>query len=171
MTSAQVIEAQARLNVCLREVVSFFEAAGVQSHSLDLLNDYVEKHMTFEFLELAEAFGKCNAFIDHDLLMSLLLLAWNTLSDGCMVEKKQLTKKIKILKEDKKTDQEYLARQENLLADVDQRKALVLVSCIRLKTMASIPLDLFKRDPKFEYMKHHTNLKKHAKDLMVSTKK
>ena len=82
MTAAQSIEAQARLNVSLREVISFFEESGVQNHSIVLLNEFIDKHQSFEFLELAEKYGSCNAFLAHEKLFELLYGSWSLLYDG-----------------------------------------------------------------------------------------
>jgi hypothetical protein len=151
MTSAQSAEAQARLNVNLREIVQFYEAQGVQQHSIDLLNSFIDKHLTIDFLNLAEGFGQCMAFIDHDELISKLLKTYVQLIDGFIIERKIINKKIRLLKEDKKADPEVLARQENLLADVDVKKANAMVSMARLRAMNTIQFESFKI-PNFKAM-------------------
>lgn len=151
MTSAQSAEAQARLNVNLREIVQFYEAQGVQQHSIDLLNSFIDKHLTIDFLNLAEGFGQCMAFIDHDELISKLLKTYVQLIDGFIIERKIINKKIRLLKEDKKADPEVLARQENLLADVDVKKANAMVSMARLRAMNTIQFESFK-NPNFKAM-------------------
>jgi hypothetical protein len=128
MTTAQSVDAQARLNVNLREIVTFFEESGVQEQSIQLLNSFIDKHLSTDFLELAEGFGKCMAFIDHDELVNKLLKTFSSLVDGYVVERKIVSKRIRLLKEDKKTDPDVLTRQENLLLDVDNKKAIAMVS-------------------------------------------
>lgn len=148
MTSAQSADAQARLNVHLREIVTFFETSGIQQHSIDLLNSFIDKHLTMDFLNLAEGYGGCMAFIDHDELVAKLFKTYTQLIDGYIIERKILNKRIRLLKEDKKTDPEVLARQENLLIDVDNKKAVAMMSMARLRAMNSISFAKFK-DPKF----------------------
>lgn len=74
---------------------------------------------------------------------------------GYIIERKVVSKKIKLMKEDKKTDPEVLVKQENLLLDIDQKKAIVTVACVRLRTMTTIPMEEFKKDPEFDYMQRH----------------
>ena len=148
-------EAQARVNVSLRDIVSFMEAAGVRQHSIALLNEFINKHQVQEFLTLAANFGKCNAFVDHDQLHNMLYTSWSLLFDGYTIEKKTTLKKIKILKEDKKSDPDVLARQENTLNDIEQKKANVLVNVIKFKAMITIPIADFKDDPNFDFKSRH----------------
>jgi hypothetical protein len=141
-------EAQARLQVSLRELIEFFEKSGIEPRSVEKLNDFITKNQSIEFLDLCESFGDCMAFIDHDELCTKLGASYNLLSDGYNIEKKMLNKRLKALKEDKKTEPETLAKVENALADVEQKKATVLVLCLRLKNMALISADQFKKENK-----------------------
>ena len=50
MSAAQAAEAQARLNVSLKEVISFFEKNGIQEHSINLLTGFVESKKALDFL-------------------------------------------------------------------------------------------------------------------------
>mmetsp|Transcript_19817 Transcript_19817/g.33152 ORF Transcript_19817/g.33152 Transcript_19817/m.33152 type:complete len:176 (-) Transcript_19817:1071-1598(-) len=143
MTAAQSAEAQARLNVSLKEIISFYQEAGIEQSSMDLMDGFIEKHLTMDFLHLSEGFGKCMAFIDHDELVSLLLKAYLLLIDGYVIERKIINKKLRLLKEDKKTDPEVLIRLENLLLDIDHKKALAMTNGNRLKAMNMIPLANF----------------------------
>lgn len=145
---AQSAEAQARLNVNLREIVSFFVDAGINDRSIQLLNSFIDKHLTTDFLSLAEGFGRCMAFVDHDELISKIFRTYQCLIDGYIIERRIINKRIRLLKEDKKTDPEILARQENLLVDVDNKKAVAIVSMARLRAMNFIPFASFK-EPKF----------------------
>jgi hypothetical protein len=135
------------------------EEAQVQEHSIDLLNEFIVKHQTVEFLTLAESFGQSNPFIDQDRLLFLLHNSWKTLTEGYKIERDITRKRIKLLKEDKKADPEVLQRQESLLVEIDQKRANVLIPIIRLRTMMTIEFSNFKND-KFDYMKvHNENLK------------
>lgn len=158
----------ARLNVCLKDIVTFFEEAGIQPSSVDLLNSFIEKHLYTDFLSLAEGFGKCMAFINHNDLIRKILDAYNTLINGYVIERKTIMKKIRILKEDKKTDPEVLAKQENLLADVDQKKAYAIVICARVRAMNYIPVDMF-RNEKFDAIQYYD--KNVEKPQIVRSKK
>ena len=141
-------EAQARLQVSLRELIEFFEKSGIEQRSVEKLNDFITKNQTMEFLDLCESFGDCMAFIDHDDLCTKMGTSYNLLSDGYNIEKKMLNKRLKALKEDKKTEPETLAKVENALIDVEQKKAAVLVLCLRLKNMALISANQYKKDNK-----------------------
>lgn len=144
----------ARLNICLKDIVTFFEEAGIQASSVELLNSFIDKHLYTDFLSLAEGFGKCMAFINHNELIRRVLDAFNILINGYVIERKGIMKRIRILKEDKKTDPDVLAKQENLLADVDQRKAIAIVTCARIRAMNYIPVDMF-RDEKFDGVQYY----------------
>lgn len=151
-----VAEAQARLNVSLREIVSFLEESGVLEHSVELLNGYIDKHLTVDFLTLAEGYGKGMAFVDHDELISKLYRSYSLLIEGYLLERKQVSKRLKNLKEDKKADPEVVLRNENLIVDLDNKKTVALVICMRLRAMNAISFNNFKDekyDPKGEYKK------------------
>lgn len=168
---AQSAEAQARLNVNLREIVTFFVDAGVQDRSIQLLNTFIDKHLTMDFLTLAEGFGKCMAFIDHDELVSKLFKTYQCLIDGYIIERRMINKRIRLLKEDKKTDPEVLARQENLLIDVDNKKAVAIVAMARLRAMNFVPLNSFK-DSKFNpFLAYKTALEQQRPSTGKSTKR
>jgi hypothetical protein len=142
-------ENQARLNICLRDIITFFEEAGVQPASIEILNSFLERHLTTDFLALAEGFGKCMAFINHNELIKRILEAYNTLLNGYNIERKGISKRIRLLKEDKRADPEILAKQEHLLSEVDQKKAQAITVAARLRAMNYLPVEMFK-DDKFD---------------------
>lgn len=154
MSAAQSAESQARLNVCLKDIVAFYEQAGVAQQSLTLMESFIDKHLTVDFLTLAEGFGKCMAFIDHDELISQLLKSYLQLIEGYIIERKMVNKKLKLLKEDKKSDPDVIARLENLIIDIDNRKAIAMTTANRLKVMNLVPAAMF-RDPKFDAFSHY----------------
>ena len=169
---AQVAEAQARLNVSLRDIVSFLEESGVREHSVELLNSYIDKHLTVDFLSLAEGYGKSMAFVDHDELVSKLYRSYSLLIEGYQLERKQVSKRLKNLKEDKKADPEVVLRNENLIVDIDNRKTVALVSCMRLRSMNAIPFNNFK-DEKFDYQSQYKkiiDIEKHKEKVKPSKK-
>ena len=151
-------DAQARLQVSLRELIEFFEKYGIESRSVEKLNDFITKNQSMEFLDLCESFGECMAFIDHDELCTRLSTSYNFLSDGYNIEKKTLNKRLKALKEDKKTEPETLAKIENAINDVEMKKASVLVNCLRVKAMVMIPSENFKKDEKYDSLKLYKQL-------------
>jgi hypothetical protein len=159
MSAAQSAEAQARLQISLRDIIDFFEKSGVENHSLDNLNEFISKNRTFGFLELSESFGECMAFIDHDELISKLQSSYNLLADGYTIERKIINKRLKFLKEDKKSDPAIIDKNENNLLDVEQKKATVLVQCLRLRAMAVIPIQNF-NDVKFDSLTMYKETKK-----------
>lgn len=147
-------ENQARLNVCLKDIVTFFEEAGVTESSVELLNSFIEKHLVMDFLNLAEGFGKCMAFINHNELIKKILEGYNTIINGYVIERKAINKKIRVLKEDKKADPEVLAKQEHLLSEVDQKKAHAVVVLARIRAMNHLSVDMFK-DEKFDAIQYY----------------
>ena len=149
--AAAVIEAQARLNVCLRDLITFFEEAGIQKESVDKLNEFIDKHLTLDFLALVESYGKCMAFIDHDDLVSKIYTSWETFLEGLCLERKLVTKKLKALKEDKKADPNNILKQENLLSEIDDKKVNVLINCVRLKATMNVSIKEFINDPNIDF--------------------
>ena len=165
MTAAQAAEAQTRLNLCLKDVVSFFEKNGIQDHSVTLLNGFIDNKKPLEFLNLADGYMKCMAFIDHDDLVVQILKCYQGLIDGYMIERKITTKRIKNLKEDKKADPETVLKNENLLIDIDNRKALAVAACLKFRVMSGIPLELFK-DKSFDGVAYKKKQIDHKKGLL-----
>eukprot|EP01039_Chlorochromonas_danica_P000031 gene31-34_t len=168
---AQSAEAQARLNVSLREIVTFFSESGVQERSIQLLNTFIDKHLTNDFLNLAEGFGKCMAFLDHDELIAKIFRTYQCMIDGFIIERKIITKRIRLMKEDKKTDPEVLARQENLLIEVDNKKAVAIVSMARLRAMNFVPLAGFKEGEKFNAMAAYKTVLESQRPSTAKSKK
>ena len=166
MSAGQVAEAQARLNIVLRDIITFFQENGIQQHSADLLEGFVEKKQPLDFLNLADGYGKCMAFLPHDELIERLLAAYLALIDGYIIERKMVNKRIKNLKEDKKADPEVLARQENLLMDIDTRKATAGAACVRFRTMSQIPLEMF-RDKNFDGVAYTKKAAERKKELLA----
>jgi len=161
-------EAQARLNVALKDIIAFYEQAKIAPSSIELMEAFVEKHQPIDFLTLAEGFGKCMAFIDHDELISLLYKAFVLLIDGYVAERKAINKRLKILREDKKADPAKIASMENTIIDIDQRKAVAMSTMNRLKAMNFVPAELF-RDPKFDAFTHYkAALAKHQAEVAAS---
>lgn len=165
MTAAQSAEAQARLNVLLHEVKDFFQSAGARDRSLELMENFIEKHLNNDFLELAENYGKCMAFINHDELVNLLLKCYLQMIDGFIIERKLINKRLRLLKEDKKADPEVIARIENALSDLDNKKALATVESMRLRAMDEIPLEKF-MDSKFDGIKFTKEKIAHIRQLL-----
>ena len=139
-------EANARLNVSLRDLLPFFEGAGVQKHSLDMLTDMITKNKQTDFLNLAENYGACMAFINQDELVTKLALSWGLYCDSLKAEGKAQLKKIKAMKEDKKADPDILTRLENSLADISIKRANAMGNYMRFKAMATISIEVFKKD-------------------------
>ena len=170
MTAAQSAEAQARLNVQLKEIVTFFEEAGIEEHSVILLNSFIDKHLTSDILNPSEGDGNCMRFIDHDELINKLRSTYQQLIDGYVIERKIINKRIRLLKEDKKADPDGLARQENALIDVDMKKALAMTAFCRIRAMSTIPLEKF-HDPKFDGLTFYRKAIEHQKQLLKKEQK
>jgi hypothetical protein len=169
MSAAQSAECQARLQVSLHDIINFFEEAGVESHSVDNLNEFISKNRTFGFLELSESFGECMAFINHDDLVAKLQISYQFLADGYNIERKIINKRLKFLKEDKKSDPAVIDKNENNLLDVEQKKATVLIQVLRLRAMSTIPVEHFKNDEKFNSLAYYNKIQEHRRSLIFGT--
>ena len=158
MSAAQSAEGQMRLQASLKVIIEYFEEAGVELRSIENLNEFISKNQTFGFLELSEAFGECMAFIDHDDLIAKIQESYYLLADMYNIERKLLIKRLKFLREDKKSDPAVIDKNELSLLDVENKKATVLVQCLRLKAMASIPIKYFKSNSNFDPIAHHRKI-------------
>ena len=146
-------DAQARLHVNLQEVVSFYQDGGCGDSSLNRLNDYIEKHDYFAFLDLAEGFGKCMAFIDHDTMATMMQSSWAALNDLYVIEKKSVDKRIKNMEQDKKADPDILLKYQNMKVELEEKLAKVLVQITKYKYINVFPLKRFNEksfDPTLE---------------------
>ena len=65
MSNAQLADCTARINVSLQDIKTFYEAAECPAESLENLSSLLEGNEHVKFLELAEGFSHCMAFIDH----------------------------------------------------------------------------------------------------------
>lgn len=158
MSATLSAEIQSKLLSSLKDIVDFFISACVSSRSIQNLNDLIDKNQTMAFLELAEAFGECMAFIDHDNLLHMLQESSNLLADYYSIERRTILKRLKFLKEDKKSDQAVIERNEMNLVDVGAKKSLVVILCLRLRTMLSISIMHFKEDANFDCLEHYQKL-------------
>ena len=140
-------ELQARLNVQLTDLRGIFEAGGVQEHSLVLLDSLAKDKKAPDYLTLIEGFEQSMAFVDHDEVVNRLTTAWGLVVDVLNAERKNIKKKIAALKEDKKSDPEVLARQENLLNELYMKRANAVVNLQRLKVMQKVSIAEFKANP------------------------
>lgn len=140
-------ELQARLNVQLTDLRGIFEAAGVQEHSLTLLDTLAKEKKAADYLTLIEGFDQSMAFVDHDDVCNRLATSWSLAGELINAERKNLKKKIAALKEDKKTDPDVLSRQEDLLNNLYIRRATAQTNTMRLKVMQKISINEFKANP------------------------
>jgi hypothetical protein len=136
-------DAQARLHLNLQDIVSFYEAGGCGESSADKMNAFIEAHDYFSYLDLAEGFGKCMAFIDHDVLAVKMQEAWTGLNDLYIIEKKSIDKRIKNMEQDKKADPDILLKYQNMKAELEQKLAKVLVQIVKYKYINVYPLKRF----------------------------
>jgi hypothetical protein len=146
---AQLAEIQARINVALKDIISFYEDAKCPASSLENLQGLLDSHDYMRFLELAEGFSQCMAFIDHNLIVSKMHAAWNLVHDSIVIERKMVSKRLRPLEEDKKADPELVAKLQNIKANHDRRKAKASISCAKFGFMMKIPIQEFLKDPNF----------------------
>ena len=136
-------DAQARLHISLQDVVTFYKEGGCGESSLAKLDAFIEGHDYFSYLDLAEGFGKCMAFIDHDLMASMMLTSWTALNDLYVIEKKSIDKRIKNMEQDKKADPDILLKYQNMKIELEGKLARVLVQITKYKYINVYPLKRF----------------------------
>lgn len=132
---ASIADATARLNVNLRDLLAILQNAKVDSADCEVLVKYIDTKQYLDLLEIAETFASSMVLVNTDGFIAKLCQCWNGFLDICNMEKKALMKKVKALKEDKKSDPEVLAKNEGLLYDAEQRTCAVLVQAARLRKM------------------------------------
>ena len=162
---ASAAECQARLNIELENLLMFFEESEVQEHSILNMKELIEQNLINDCLSLAEGFGQCMAFINHEDLLTKLLSCYSVLLDGVKLERKQTGKKLGLLREDKKVDPDVLAKWEGLMDGIELRLSSGKVEYARLKAMEFLTLDKFK-DPTFDYKQAYYAEKERIKILM-----
>lgn len=166
---AAVIEAQARLNVTLRDLIIFFQQStfNIQPRSINILESYIEKHLTIEFLLLCESFGRSMAFLNHDELINLLFNSWTIYLEGFKIERDYITHKIKRLKENKKVDPAVIQKQELLLQELKERRIPVIENFTRLQTMKLIPIEKFKENSVFDFKSEYFNIMSKEREQLL----
>lgn len=155
-------EIQARLNLQLTDLRGIFETAGIQQHSLDILDSQAKDKKYSDYLTLVEGFGSSMAYINHDDLVTRLASCWALVVDALNAERKAVKKRIATLKEDKKSDPDVLAKQEGIFNDICTKRAVAVCALTRFKIMNSIPLASFK-DPLFDDMAEYLQIKANSK--------
>lgn len=149
MSNAQLADCTARINVSLQDIRAFYEEAACPASSIQNLNSLAESNDHVKFLELAEGFSHCMAFIDHDKIVRLLLASWNLIHEGINIERKMVSKKLRNLEGDKNADPELILKLTNSKLNIDKRKANATVHCSKLAYMNRLPIELFLKDPSF----------------------
>lgn len=155
-------EIQARLSVQLADFRAIFEAAGIQQHSLDMLDMLAKDKKQADYLTLVEDFGNSMAYMDHDDLVGRLMTSWMLVVDALTAERKAVKKRITALKEDKKSDPDVLARQEGAFNDLSSKRAVAVCALTRLKIMNTLPLARFK-DPAFDGASEYEKIRAEGK--------
>jgi hypothetical protein len=136
-------EARDRLQVHLQDIVNFFEEGGCESKSIAKLQNCVESHSHFDFLELSEGYSKCMAFIDHDTLSLKIQTGWNGIEQYLLLDKKVINRKLRVLEEDKKSDPEVIAKLHTKKDVIDQELARVKIQIIKYTLINSVPIQRF----------------------------
>ena len=168
-----IAEAQARLTASLRDIVTFFnDEVNLPESSMNILKEYIDRHLSVEFLSLSESYGHSMAFLDHNELINRLFTSWSLLLDGYVLERKLTMKRIRMLKEDKKADPNTLAKQETILHDIEEKKTKVLLNTMRLRAMKIFPIEAFKAgsaDCKREYRRMVNEEVQRKKGIKLAT--
>ncbi len=139
----------AKLNVVCSDIQALLEGGlePLAEHSVNAMNGMINKKQYGDFLDLVESFGESMAFVNHNDLCTLLLKGWTINADIINNERKATKKKHQALMEDKKADPESIAKNEELLVAVSQRRAMATAAVIRLKAMTAIGIEEFKKNP------------------------
>ena len=68
----------AKLNVICAYLTELLQSgvAPLAEHSINAINNMINKKLYGDFLDLAESFGESMAFINHNELVNVLLKAW-----------------------------------------------------------------------------------------------
>mmetsp|Transcript_13624 Transcript_13624/g.20425 ORF Transcript_13624/g.20425 Transcript_13624/m.20425 type:complete len:168 (+) Transcript_13624:98-601(+) len=164
MTAAQAQEARDRLHVHMADMVSFFEEGGCEKKSLSLLSSALESHSHFDFLELAEGYSKCMAFVDHDALAQKLATLWAGVEQFLLLDKKAINRKLRVLEEDKKSDPEVIAKLHAKKDAIDQELARVLIQIIKYNLINSVPVKQF-YDKNYNAIAEYDKKKEREKEL------
>ena len=147
----------AKLNVICADLTELLQGgvAPLAEHSINAINNMISKKLYGDFLDLVESFGESMAFINHNELVNVLLKAWTLNADVVNNERKMIKKKLQSLLEDKKADPDNVAKNEDLLAQVNQRRAMATAAVIRFKAMAVIGLEEFKKNKDLDAVALH----------------
>ena len=84
-------DAQARLNIQLRELIGMFES-NIGEESLARMKSYIESNQYVQLIEMFQAYGHCKPFIDHDVLANKVKLAVYAHGEVLAFERKNLKK-------------------------------------------------------------------------------
>ena len=147
----------AKLNTVCADLTELLQGgvAPLAEHSTNAISNMINKKQYSDFLDLAESFGESMAFINHNELINLLLKAWTLNADVVNNERKLIKKKLQALLEDKKADPDLIAKNEELLVQVNQRRAMATAAIIRFKAMTVIGLEEFKKNPQLDAVALH----------------
>lgn len=166
MTAAQAQEARDRLNVHLQDMVTFFVDGGCEAKSIAKLQNCLESHSHFDFLELSEGYSKCMAFIDHDALALKIQAGWNGIEQYLLLDKKVINRKLRVLEEDKKSDPEVIAKLHNKKDIIDQELAKVKIQIIKYTLINSMPIERF-YDKSYNAMVEYDRQREHKAQLLA----
>jgi len=147
MSVAQGADIQSRLTIVCQDIVTFFEESGVDQHSVALLSSKVESQHNVEVMNIAAAYGKSMAFIDHDVLHKNMAIAWSLIDDKARNDRNIVVKKINALAGDKSDEAPgkiIILKQQ--FEDIDKRRAVSLVECLKYKYMVTVPMEKFKTE-------------------------
>ena len=147
MSAAQAADIQSRLTIVCQDLLAFFTDAGIDKHSVALLSAKCESQANLEFMTLCASYGKCMAFIDHNVLHKSLAQAWSLLDDKARNERNMVVKKLGVLAGDKSEDApaKILALKQQF-EDIDKRRANTLTECLKYKYMVTVPMEAFKTE-------------------------
>ena len=113
-TAANLSELKTRLNIHLKDIISFFVEGKVQQSSVDLMNKFIEEELLNDFMELTEGYGRSMAFLNQAEHVENLKKAYGLMVDCWVMEKVIVGKRLIKLKEDNGGDLQQLLYYMNI---------------------------------------------------------
>jgi hypothetical protein len=151
MTATQLADFTARMQVELEELRDQFLANGMEEEKLARWNTLEGDKNFFEMLQIAVGYAQAMAFLDHDLVVKKLSIAWNWFMECTTIEIKITKRKLMAIEADSK--QAGTPAHEKVKKHVDaleSRKKQCMIYAAQYRIAAALPIQPFVNDPKYD---------------------